>query len=265
MIHVERVQVDKTGKAIRPPAAWFQRATAATKIAAGERQNHKAQQATYAHPELRAALERLFLGKCAYCESTLIAGWDWEVDHFRPKGRISDREDHPGYYWLTYVWENLYPSCTHCNQRRKGRPRWDDPTEYPARGKADQFPLLDETYRAMDPAEDIRSERTLLIDPCSEDPEVYLGYDPKGKVFSLARDPRGETTIEVFNLSRHGLNELRLQAIRSVIWAMKLIHEGQSAAATAELDAFLAKLQSQGQQYAGVARYVAAHPAEFDA
>src|SRR5713101_4807105 len=100
MIYVERDQTDANGVNIRPNDAWFELAVNATATAIEEKSEHEADKAIYAHAEVRKALERLFYDKCAYCESKMTATADWDVDHFRPKGRVAECEDHPGYYWL---------------------------------------------------------------------------------------------------------------------------------------------------------------------
>ena len=148
MIHVLREQTDEAGQTIKPIGAWFQLAAVATEKATEEQGQNKADKKVYGHDELRKALERLFIDKCAYCEWQVE---EFDVDHFRPCGSVGELGDHPGYYWLTYEWENLYPSCQHCNQRRKDKRRWPDQDELPARGKYDQFPVLDESSRATGP------------------------------------------------------------------------------------------------------------------
>lgn len=267
MIYVQRDSTDEAGKIIKPSDAWFQLAASATATAIKEKGSHKANGATYAHIEVKKALERLFHDKCAYCESKMTGTSDWDVEHFRPKGRVAEREDHPGYYWLTYAWENLYPSCQHCNQRRKDRPRWEDPTAYPAGGKVDQFPLLDESTRAMEPSDDVDAEHTLLIDPCFDDPEEYLGYDPTGQIFSLNDNRYGEETIDVLHLSRVRLRDLRCEIVVAVRFALKFIASAVTAANASlaeDLRAFLDNMQASKSQYAGIARYVANHPDDFD-
>src|SRR5262245_40081226 len=78
-------------------------------------------------------LLKLFNGKCAYCETDIESNQPGDVEHFRPKGRVVDEEfepirinhpkwgemDHPGYFWLAYEWDNLFPSCIDCNRYRK--------------------------------------------------------------------------------------------------------------------------------------------------
>ena len=45
--------------------------------------------------------------KCAYCERIAKA----DIEHYRPKGRVLEDDDHSGYYWLCYEWTKLIPSC----------------------------------------------------------------------------------------------------------------------------------------------------------
>ena len=62
-------------------------------------------------------LRLLFHNKCAYCESDL--GDNLDVEHFRPKGGVTEEPGHSGYWWLAHDWTNLLPSCTPCNQTRR--------------------------------------------------------------------------------------------------------------------------------------------------
>src|SRR5262245_43420933 len=63
------------------------------------------------------ALDDLFHGKCAYCESSYRAVDSRDVEHFRPKGGVTEAPEHPGYWWLAASWSSLLPSCPPCNQR----------------------------------------------------------------------------------------------------------------------------------------------------
>jgi hypothetical protein len=47
--------------------------------------------------------------KCCFCEAIAIESAD--VEHFRPKGKVTGATSHPGYYWLAYdkpPWLLLY-------------------------------------------------------------------------------------------------------------------------------------------------------------
>ena len=223
MIYIERESVDEHGRRICPSDDWFSDSEAAIERAILERDGHEIDD-LYKHVQVKTALEKLFHDKCAYCEWKITGGSDWDVEHFRPTGRVAERKDHPGYYWLAYTWPNLYPSCTHCNQRRKDKPRWADSTELPAAGKLDQFPLQDESTRVMSPDDNdhLPDEQKLLIDPCYDNPEEYLGFDPKGRIFSLDDNPYGEATIKVFNLKRRRLSDLRREKLELAIEILKL-------------------------------------------
>ena len=156
MIRVLRNRSDSnTGNPIRPPDNWYCKANTEKQKALREKENHKVDSTVYADNDLREALEELFYQKCAYCESDLRRVV-WEVDHFRPKGRVRERDHHPGYYWLAYEWTNLYPSCTFCNQHRREKSRWGVPPTGVKGGKADhrRHSAKREQRRVDDRAED---------------------------------------------------------------------------------------------------------------
>ena len=156
-----------------------------------------------------------FYGKCIYCETSLLPGMHGDLDHFRPKGRVTDRDgtniaveidgivqEHPGYYWLAYDWRNLLPSCQLCNQPSI----WQQSGEHI--GKWDYFPIID-SYRACKPGEEIQ-ERPLLINPLHEDPAQHLTLEPGGTMNPLTE--RGAACIEVFGLNVRGLKGYRKEA-----------------------------------------------------
>ena len=116
-------------------------------------------------------LLRLSNEKCAYCESVITSNHPGDVEHYRPKGRIRDKDGkivmvqldgkevpHPGYWWLAYEWSNMLPSCIDCNRRRNH-------TDGSA-GKADCFAINGK--RAVLPQDDITGENPLLLDPSAE-------------------------------------------------------------------------------------------------
>jgi len=268
MIHVERVRQDERGVTIQPEPSWFHSAREATARALAEGQNHVANRDVYGHPQVTAAIEEIFHGKCAYCESK-ITNAEWDVEHFRPKGRVAERGDHPGYYWLAYTWTNLYPSCKLCNQKRRGRPRWRDFRWTAAAGKQDQFPLEDEATRAMTPGDDLLREKTLLIDPCraEDEPSQYLIFTIDGEILSKSHHPKGDASISVFNLKRPPLCIERKTKIAAVVAYLKLIGgleaKGQIAASVDFLKLLERFYLSDACEYAGAARCVLRDPAAF--
>jgi hypothetical protein len=60
---------------------------------------------------LKEALAKLFHGKCAYCESSVLHVQPYAIEHFRPKAGAIGLDgifspDH--YWWLAFEWTNLY-------------------------------------------------------------------------------------------------------------------------------------------------------------
>ena len=78
----------------------------------------------WARPEVREALLALGHGKCAYCETPVAASGAMELEHFRPKRRVTQANGrvHPMHYaWLELDWDNLLPSCRDCNRLKGSR------------------------------------------------------------------------------------------------------------------------------------------------
>lgn len=61
----------------------------------------------YAHKEIKDALYAMSYGKCFYCETRLSGGYK-EVDHFIEVSIDQGK---------AYEWENLYLSCSNCNDK----------------------------------------------------------------------------------------------------------------------------------------------------
>ena len=61
----------------------------------------------YRRSEVKVELEKIFHGKCAYCESAFSSTQPVDVEHYRPKGPVEGVVGHPGYWWLAADWENL--------------------------------------------------------------------------------------------------------------------------------------------------------------
>ncbi len=153
-------------------------------------------------PQARQALEVTFRGKCAYCESRIGPTSALEIDHFRPKGGVTDLKgsaspDH--YLWLTLEWRNHYASCPACN-----------------RAKRAIFPVDGQRAEPMMPYESVVDvEQPMLIDPCHDDPQNHLSFDQSGTVKALTE--RGGVTIQVLNLNRHPLVEERRRTYRLIL------------------------------------------------
>ncbi len=142
----------------------------------------------YKEDKVKQALDRLFHGKCAYCESFYAGTQPVDVEHYRPKGGVDGVDDHPGYWWLAGDWENLLPSCIDCNRKRRQKtpiaPGGQlvtltedgdfDRQRTLSTGKATAFPLDDGSPRASGETDSVDSEKRLLLDPTRENPDDDL-------------------------------------------------------------------------------------------
>ena len=165
-----------------------------------------------------------FHGKCAYCEANIAADQPGDIEHFRPKGGLTDADNHPvkvegsdggervhpGYYWLAYEWQNLLPACADCN-----RPSRRKSVDGRLLGKWDRFPI-NGTYAAT-PDDDLVQEDPLLINPVFENPADHLEIDETGLFTPLNDSDRGRMCISIFGLNdRGGLVEERKRTFNRV-------------------------------------------------
>lgn len=144
----------------------------------------------YKDPTVKEALEKLFHGKCAYCESPFSSVHPVDIEHYRPKGSVTGATGHDGYWWLAAAWDNLLPSCIDCNRRRhqkvpratlKGRVATLTSTGFDRSrsvrtGKGMLFPLLDGARRAHKPSHDLGAEERLLLDPTRDNPDDHIEF-----------------------------------------------------------------------------------------
>ena len=172
----------------RPDEEWLKKAERATKdLLAGDVERRK--RILKNRPLWRDLKEKFMSAsqlKCWYCE-TLINRQPGTMDHFRPKGRVTD-VNHEGYWWLAYDWRNYRYSCTLCNSANA------NPDTGDVEGKANHFPLLEEAKRARTFEGDIAEERPLLLDPTDlRDPDL-LAFDQDGNAAPRSvetKDPVG--------------------------------------------------------------------------
>ena len=212
-------------------------------------------------------LLHVFDGKCSYCESRTVATSYGDAEHYRPKSEVSvrgadgkvqivyvDGQKHPGYFWLAFDWENLIPSCQLCNS---------------GEGKQTQFPIRNVHVHDVSKttAELDAEEEPLLLHPYPragrEDPRKSIAFEPLGGV--AAQTERGEETIKVCNLQRHGLVEERRAARENVerAWTDALLDAGKKIK---PLDQSIAELKEPGRAYSRVwADYVEARLEELKA
>lgn len=136
-------------------------------------------------------------GKCAYCETPLSQASP-TINAFRPYAGVeeSSGEYLGDHYWpLAFAWDNYRASCHVC-----------------ARHKSARFPLAGPRAPAEATIEALSAEQPLLIDPCSDEPDEHLAFEPDGQV--LGRTDRGRATIEILALNRQELVAGRAAELR---------------------------------------------------
>jgi uncharacterized protein (TIGR02646 family) len=257
MIHVDRTRVERPrvlSLDVDSPA--LRELTKAREYFTGNKRKRRSQRfafQVYGHAEVTQALTKLFHGKCAYCESQYAATAPLDVEFFRPKSAVTEAPEHPGYWWLAMVWENLLPACVDCN-----RVRVQDGIKT---GKANRFPLEDESVRAYEPGQEMH-ERPLLLDPCADHPEQHLVFEEaSGAVVSDTK--RGQATIALLGLNREHLRARRNDVARSVGHQIRLFNRLLSAVErgdthyrqeVGELAESLIALTDEAQEYAALKR-----------
>lgn len=188
----------------------------------------------YKRADVRMALETLFHGKCAYCETRYATSAPVDIEHYRPKGAVAEEATHGGYWWIAMDWENLLPSCIDCNRRREQElvvisasladlAKETKPVKMNA-GKKDSFPLAATGVRAEFDQLDFSDEGALLVDPCRDDPANHLGYSfnashPAGLIIPVGEEPaaqRGAVSIQIYGLNRLKLVQERTRLLRQL-------------------------------------------------
>jgi 5-methylcytosine-specific restriction endonuclease McrA len=194
------------------------------------------------YKRMRKEIYEAFHGKCAYCERKFILDQSGDIDHFRPKGAVTNEQDqpvmipgpgstpnpHPGYYWLAYRWENLLPTCAKCNRPAKlesGK----------LVGKSTRFPV--QGQHVWEPGKEAQ-ESPLFVHPVFDNPTDHLRLEVSTGVI-FAKTPRGELTIDLLDLNREGLPEERCKRYTEikgrVMRALNLLALGQVSDFASEL------------------------------
>ena len=186
--------------------------------------------------KLKEHLIDLFHGKCGYCEAKFIAVAFGDVEHYRPKGSVSEEPNHPGYYWLAYAPTNYLPACQLCNE--------------PA--KKDHFPIAG--TRAHSDADPLESENPLLLNPYVDHYEEHLEFVPSkytapaGTAPQIpgdikAKTPKGQYTISTMELDRDPIMQARLNEMTAATQSIELAFV--SLGTTRNFKQFIESLQKQ--------------------
>jgi uncharacterized protein (TIGR02646 family) len=152
-----------------------------------------------------SALEKLYKSKCAYCETDTSAGAPMQVEHYRPKAKVTEDSTHLGYYWVAYEWSNLILSCSKCNNKKRNR--------FPILGNRIVEPVLDgdglptNEFRVANSAA-FAAENVLLLHPEIDNIEEQFLFKVKCEIIGLTQ--KAQKTIEVCGLNREELVFKRL-------------------------------------------------------
>lgn len=105
-----------------PPAVLVNQTTKGTiALALTEKNKHKFKTSIYRHKTVLEELSsaKMYNNKCAFCESDTTAGAPLQVEHYRPKAKVTGEDQPLGYYWLGYEWTNLLLACSTCNNKKR--------------------------------------------------------------------------------------------------------------------------------------------------
>lgn len=223
----------------------------------------------YKGDDVRAALEKLFHGKCAYCETVYAASAPVDIEHYRPKGAVAEDPTHGGYWWIAMQWDNLLPSCIDCN-RQRGQVLVEPSTSLAAlaatakptisqAGKKDSFPLAFTGVRELAEGTNFSSEHALLINPCRDDPASSLMYSfdpayPAGLILPTGDEDqrkRGAVSIQIYGLNRLKLVQDRTRVLRCLEFLGDLVID--ISASIEDLETPAAKALLLGTPAEGVA------------
>lgn len=164
--------------------------------------------------EVVEALMGLYNDKCAYCETK---EFDPQIEHYRPKNKVTGARKHPGYFWLAFEWSNLVSTCFDCNKIGKGKGN-----RFPLLGgEANRLstPPLSQNGSGLDVNElrpdhpQLSKERPYLLHPEFDIPEICFAFDNEGLMSGIDAEGRGKETIKICNLNRKNLRYRRQKAL----------------------------------------------------
>jgi uncharacterized protein (TIGR02646 family) len=165
----------------------------------------------YRKKEIKEALEMMFHGKCAYCESQVTITGYGDIEHFCPKRN-------PRCINLTFEWSNLLLSCEKCND---------------AGHKGTQFPLDS-------------NGNPLLINPTDDATDInkhlVFSWDSVDGARVEGRDTRGKEVERIFDFnsdrgSRKELIKHRTQHVNQILSLLKIAQQTGNSEAIALLKA----------------------------
>ncbi|SBW10109.1 conserved hypothetical protein [uncultured Eubacteriales bacterium] len=141
------------------------------------------------NPTLKIDFKNYFHGKCWYTE-IFFAGFDVDIDHFRPKSEVAQYKDcyynapleKCGYHWLKNDVHNYRACCIFAN-----RPRGEG-------GKRTWFPLKKNSPLLTDGGTEI--EEPMLLDPCVKSDVNLLSF-MGNEIGCTSTDPNEQERVKI--------------------------------------------------------------------
>lgn len=152
----------------------------------------------YNEPDVVDTLLRDFLGKCYLCE-TKISTREHSVDHRKPQAL---------FLALIFTWDNLFPACRDCNERRPAFPTEGllDPTRDDVESRLTQSLRFDATRNAEIPkfhANDTSDASAVAT--ARELEHLHNGSSMKAAALRAAIGQRiDEVLASILDFQRHG-------------------------------------------------------------
>jgi hypothetical protein len=201
--------------------------------------------------------------KCAFCERIRDVNRELDVDHYRPKVKVTrwdgepplvsdtppkEVEIGPGYWWLAFSWENYALSCKECN----------------AGWKRNLFPVREPRPSCEEGVE--RNEQPLLLDPSTPfNTRDHFSWTVDAIMEGASHE--GRATIITCGLNRAPLVAERLKVVRVV---NRVLHDFISGlrrddrAANLRGLGELALLGARSSEFAGMVRWFAEQKLGYD-
>lgn len=176
----------------------------------------------YGHDNVRDALNAIYHGKCAYCETKIEPVATAPIDHYRPvntyEGQYPNgqRQDHEGYYWLGYEWTNLVLSCPACNGTKSSKFHLRNPAARVTHAPDLIVNLPNYPEHSVNSVS-LLIEDPLLINPERVDPDEHLTVNYYGLLEPINNSPYGQATIEICDLNWDPLYACRLKVMADII------------------------------------------------
>jgi len=189
-----------------------------TESSIAKRKGDHYQSARYGHSTVRDELYLFYNSKCGFCEGRSFPTSTPQVEHYRPKAKITSVNNH-GYYWLGYEWSNLLLACSKCNGTKRNK--------FPlvANNHVVDHPIIangnTDYTRFCTSSGYLATEAPLLINPELIDPEPLLTFNYMCELEARTNDLRAITTIREIGLNRDTLLLARQGKVNKIIEAIE--------------------------------------------